>query len=368
LGLTPAALGCAQLAGLTDDYYLAAAGTGAIAGLHSGGTAGEVAHGGSSGANENDEAGAAGETTTGGNVGTTESGGAAAGGKPGASGAGGSLSGAGSNSAGSAGSSGGTANSAGSSGSAGSSPGPTRIGISQFHDSAFGNDNASSHLTNATFTKPANTIAGDLMLVFFGADHSLANLDGNTLSGLGWELLDQHSDYGTDGQGSYLLYKFATGNEPNQIVFNGINSPNSGNGVQGLLSVYRGVNTMQPFNAYEYIVVKTGMDGLHFVNATPAITTTEPNCLLIAGFSPDTTIDRPIIDSWPASFTENQTSVLNAPNPYPLGWANIFTAERSQPSPGNVAASSFNWTVTNDTEGGRYFGFFTFVAALAPAN
>src|SRR6185369_5300781 len=375
-GLTLAVVGCAQLAGLTDDYHLASGGTGANAGSATGGTAGGSGRGGSGGrADENDDAGAAGETSA--EAGTSESGGQAAtgghsatGGRGGSSGTGGSNSSAGSGANGGSGGGGALAGSGGSGafgGSGGGSNGVTRIGFSMFHDSAFGNDNASSHLTNASFSKPAGTAAGDLILVFFGSDHSLANLDGTKLDSLHWKLIDQHSDLGTDGQGTYLLYKIADANEPDPIVFNSINPPNSGNGVQGLLSVYRGVNTADPINAYESNAVGTGTDGLSVVNNTPAITTSVANCLLIAGLSPDTTVDRPVIDSWPAGFSENQVSVVNPPNPYPKGWANIYAAERHLQSAGTVPASSFAWHVTDTTGGGTYYGYLTFVVALAPA-
>lgn len=387
LGLMSAAPGCAQLAGLTDDYHLASGGSGANAGSATGGSIGSAGHGNSGGhTNENEDAGAAGDSN--GDAGASENGGqpatggqGATAGRPGVIGTGGSNGTAGGSNGGTAGTSNGGTNAGGTNaggsnsagntglgGSGGGVAGPTRIGFSVFHDSAYGNDNASSHLANASFAKPAGTAAGDLILVFFGSDHSLANLDGNTLMSLGWELIDQHSDLGTDGQGTYLLYKIANGSEPDPIVFHDINSAGSGNGVQGLLSVYRGVNPMAPIDAYESNPVGTGKDGANFVNDTPAITTHVPNCLLIAGLSPDTTVDRPVIDSWPAGFDENKVSVVNAPNPYPLGWANIYSVERHLPTASTVAASSFTWHVTNTTEGGRYFGYLTFVVALAPAK
>jgi hypothetical protein len=368
-GLT-AASGCAQLAGLTDDYHLASAGVGGEPASSVGGSA-AGGHGGSSGhTSASTDAGAAGEID--GEAGASESGGQPTTG--GDSGTGGSENTAGSSHGGVGGSStsgsGGSAGSGGLGGSGGGSSvsGPTNVGFSLFHDSAFGNDNASSHLADASFSKPPGTAAGDLILVFFGADHGLSNLGGSELHNLGWELIDQHADLGTDGQGTYLLYKIATGNEPDPIVFKEINSPGGGNGVQGLLSVYRGVKAMAPINAYEANPVDTGSDGTSFVNDTPAITTTVPNCLLIAGLSPDTTVDRPVVDSWPDGFTENKVSVVNAPNPYPLGWANIYSVERHVPNAGTVPASAFTWHVTNKTGGGTYYGYLTFVLALAPAN
>lgn len=386
-GLTAAASGCAQLAGLTDDYHLASAGAAADAGSATGGSLGVGGQIGSGGhANETD-AGAAGESEA--EAGASANGGqSAAGGQGGSSGhpsvigsggtnntagsshggTGGSSTGAGGTSTGGTGGSSTGSGGLGGSGGAGTGVGPTRVGFSMFHDSAFGNDNASSHWADASFTKPAGTAAGDLILVFFGADHGLSNLDGTTLHGLGWELIDQHADLGTDGQGTYLLYRIATGTEPDPIVFKEINSPDSGNGVQGLLSVYRGVNKTTPINAYESNPVDMGSDGLSFVNNTPAITTTVSNCLLIAGLSPDTAVDRPVIDSWPDGFDDNKVSVVNAANPYPLGWANIFSAERHLATAGSVPASSFTWHVTNKTGGGTYYGYLTFVLALAPAN
>ena len=364
LGLAPAAFGCAQIAGLTDDYKLGSAGMGESAGM--GGRTGSSGNGGASG-----RLGASGDAGTGedaGSGGDAGSGEAGANTKGGTSGTGGTVgtSGTAGTGGGVGGSSGGTGGAAGN-GLAGSGGGtvvgPTRIGFSQFHDSAAGNDNASSHLANATFSKPKGTSAGDLILVFFGSDHSLSNLDGTTLSNLGWTLLDQHADYGTDGQGAYLLYKFAGSNEPDPIVFNDINPAGGGDGVQGLLSVYRGVNAIDPVNAYEVAVVKSGAVETQVMTATPAITTTVDNCLLIAGLSPDTTVDRPVINSWPQGFDENQMSVQNPPNPYPLGWANIFSAERHLATAGTVPASSFNWTVT---DGGQYYGSLSFVLALSP--
>jgi hypothetical protein len=247
-------------------------------------------------------------------------------------------------------------------GSAG--PGPVRIGFSEFHDSASGSDNASSHLANATFSKPVGTSLGDFMFVFFGADHSLSNLSGSDLNAAGWTLLDQHENYGTDGQATYLIYKFVSAAEPDPIVFNGINATPSGDGVQGLLSVYRGVNAASPVNAYEVTVVPTGDDkAVQVVTATPAITTTVANCLLIAGLSPDTTVDAPAIFSWPQGFVQNQVSVNNPAHPYPDGWANIYSAERPLAAAGAVPASGFGWTIMS---GAGYYGSLAFVLALAP--
>jgi hypothetical protein len=238
-----------------------------------------------------------------------------------------------------------------------------RIGFSEFHDSAAGNDNASSHLANATFAKPAGTALGDFILVFFGADHELSNL-GSGLSTAGWTLLDQHAQYGGDGQATYLIYKFAGASEPDLIVFAGINDVPSGDGVQGLLSVYRGVNAGTPVNAYEVTVDSSGEPGVTMAStATPLIKTTVANCLLIAGLSPDTTIDARVISSWPQGFVENQVSVNNPAHPYPFGWANIYSAERHLPAAGTVSASAFGWTISNGT---GYFGSLAFVLALAP--
>jgi hypothetical protein len=238
---------------------------------------------------------------------------------------------------------------------------PLHIGHSEFHDSASGNDNASSHLADASFALPSGTRVGDLLLVFFGADHSLGNLSGSSLDAMHWILLDQHSDYGTDGQAAYLIYKIADGSEPDPIVFPGINETPSGNGVQGLLSVYRGVSKV---DAYEFDVLKTGESEVaQATTPTPAITTHVDDCLLIAGLSPDTTIDVPVVSSWPEGFVEHQLSVVNPRNPYPLGWANIYSAERYLARAGTVPASAFVWS-TGDQQ--QYFGSFAFVLALAP--
>ena len=242
---------------------------------------------------------------------------------------------------------------------------PVRVGFSVFHDSAAGNDNASSSLADATFPLPPATSAGDFMLVFFGSDHSLQNLSQQHLNLLGWTLHEDKHDWGGDGQATYLLYKIATGTEPANIVIPGINTAGSGNGVQGLLSVYRGVDKAAPINAYKAVLVDTGSDlSTHVDTPTPAITTTIDNCLLIAGLSPDTAVDAPTISSWPAGFDKNLTSVINPTNPNPYGWANIYTAERVLPQAGTVAASSFGWDMTYG--GQNYYGAMTFVLALAP--
>ena len=247
----------------------------------------------------------------------------------------------------------------------GSGRGPTRVGFSVFHDSASGNDEASSKLADATFAKPKGTAPGDLMFVFFGCDHALRNLTGSHLAASGWTLQDQHEETGTDGQGTYLLYKFADGSEPDSIVFAGINEAGSGNGVQGLLSVYRGVNKTAPINAYEVLVKSTGSDGpTHIVTETPAITTTTDDCLLIAGLSPDTAIDAPVVTMWPEGFDENHVSVQNPPAPYPNGWANIYSAERHVGKAGTVPGSAFAWDFSYD--GTQYYGSLTFVIALSP--
>ena len=243
--------------------------------------------------------------------------------------------------------------------------GPQNIGHSEFHDSASGSDNAAGHLTDATFIKPEGTLPGDLMLVFFGCDHQLNNLNGSELEKRGWTLVDQHEQLGSDGQGTYLLYRFVDGTEPNNIVFKDINDPQYANGVQGLLTVYRGVSRSAPVNAYEVLTFDTGSENSqHIVTPTPAITTTVDNCLLVAGLSPDTAIDRPEVTAWPEGFDENRISVVNPAHPYPFAWANIYSAERPAPRAGKVPGSHFDWDITYD--GSNYYGSLSFVLALAP--
>jgi hypothetical protein len=193
----------------------------------------------------------------------------------------------------------------------------------------------------------------------------LRNLDTGELPP-GWVLIDQHGEQGVDGQGTYLLYRIVDGTESDPIVFPGINDAVYSNGVQGLLTVYRGVDTKKPINAYETKLVDTGSeDSKDVVTPTPAITTDVDGCLLIAGLSPDSEIDAPIVTSWPEGFDEHQVSVKNPKAPYPYGWANIYSAERHQALAGTVPESSFKWTITYG--GMTYFGALTFVVALAPA-
>jgi hypothetical protein len=252
-------------------------------------------------------------------------------------------------------------------GNVGTGAGPHRIGFSEFHDSASASDMGSSHLADATFAKPPGTAPGDLMLVLFGCDHELMNMSTDTLEPAGWTLVDQHVQQGTDGQGTYLLYRLVDGTEPDMIVFPNINNLPNGNGVQGLLSVYRGVSQTDPVNAYEVALVPEGTeDTVHIETPTPAITTKTNDCLLIAGLSPDTAVDAPAISSWPEGFDENQTSVNNPPHPYPNGWANIYTAERHLAQAGTVPASRFAWDMTYG--GMSYYGALSFVLALAPAQ
>ena len=344
-------LGCAQIAGLSGDYQLAAGGAPSAGGRSGtgGASAGSAGRSNAEAGNGVGEAGAS----------LGEAG--ARGGEAGASGSEGAEAGEGGASGGEVGSGAGTAGLSGAGGA--TVTGPTRIGFSEFHDSDAGSDDASSSLPDATFDKPAGTQAGDFILVFFGADHSLMKLSGNELGSAGWKILEQHHDYGTDGQAAYLIYKFADGSEPAQIVFTGINPAGSGDGVQGLLSVYRGVNALAPINDYEWKLNTLGGSGATFDTPTPAITTTADHCLLIAGLSPDTAVDRPSIVFWPANFNENQVSVLNPNSPHPEGWANIYSAERHLAKAGTVDASSFTWESSN---GSAYFGSLAFVLALAP--
>jgi hypothetical protein len=161
------------------------------------------------------------------------------------------------------------------------------------------------------------------------------------------------------------MYKTVGAAEPDSIVFAGINSPGNMNGVQGLLSVYRNVSTVAPINAYQTAIFPTGSSTTtKIVTATPAITTTVDNCLLIAGLSPDTAIDAPVIESWPNGFDQDLVSVINPANPYPYGWASIFSAERRLAKAAAVPASAFTWDITYG--GMEYYGGLTFVIALAP--
>jgi hypothetical protein len=243
--------------------------------------------------------------------------------------------------------------------------GPVHVGSSIFSDSASGDNHASAALTDATFAKPTGTAVGDFMLVFFGSDHTLRNLDTGELP-TGWKLLDQHGEQGEDGQGTYLVYRTVDGTEPDPIVFPGINDAVYSNGVQGLLTVYRGVDTQNPINAYETVLVETGSEASKdVITPTPAITTDVDGCLLLAGLSPDSQIDAPIVTTWPEGFDEHQVSVKNPKAPYPLGWANIYAAERHSPQAGTLPASSFEWSMTYG--GTTYYGALTFIVALAPA-
>lgn len=370
------ALGCAQLAGLTDDYRLAVGGAGgAPASGGNGPNGGSLGEAGD-GANEAQAGSSAGETS-GGSSGALGDAGETNGGRTNGGSSSGGTSSAGTSNAGAApagsgngghpsGGSAGTSGAAGTAGAAGNGGGPriVRVGFSEFHDSASGGDQASAHLADATFAKPAGTTTGDFILVLFGCDHSLRNLTGTDLAAKGWTLIDQHEDYGTDGQGTYLLYKFAAASEPDSFVFADINSTPSGNGVQGLLSVYRGVDPVAPLNDYQVVLEKMGMEGvMHGTTPTPAVTTTVADTLLIAGLSPDSAIDAPIVSMWPAGFSENQVSVSNPLHPYPYGWANIYSAERHIPTPGVVPASSFGWDLVGSD---KYFGSLSFVLALAP--
>ena len=249
-------------------------------------------------------------------------------------------------------------------GAPGNASGPLRIGVSLYHDSAGGSDDASGDSTDAKFTKPDGTKAGDFMLVFLGVDHNLSNLSKADLAPGGWKLLDQHGGYGVDGQGAYLLYKVATDAEPDSIVFANVNPEHYG--VQGLLSVYRGVTATNPINDYATSVLSTGSSlSVHVDTPTPPITTTVDGCLLIAGLSPDTAIDAPQITMWPAGFDENPVSVTNPGPPTPNGWTNIYSVERHQSKAGAVPASTFGWDMTYG--GKEYYGSLTFVLALAPA-
>src|SRR5205823_5032459 len=117
--------------------------------------------------------------------------------------------------------------------------GPVRIGYSEFHDASSGSDDTGASSTSVTLDKPAGTAEGDFMLAMVGVDHAL-DLTNHGLMLAGWTLLVSESGKGTDGQGTYLFYRFASAAEPASYVFADVNP--SYYAVQGLLSVYRGVN------------------------------------------------------------------------------------------------------------------------------
>jgi hypothetical protein len=267
---------------------------------------------------------------------------------------------------------GGTTTSAGETSIAGDASGgapevPYRVGFSEFHDSASGSDQASASLKDATFALPPGTQEGDLLLVFFGADHSLQNLDAPALTPLGWSIQLNQKDVGTDGQGTYLLYRFAGSSEPDPVVFKDINNPpDLADGVQGLLSVYRGISKTGTVNAFETATDTIGEKSLTKVTTpTPGITTTVDGCLLIAGLSPDSAVDAPRVETWPLGFDQNRMSVVNPPQPNPYGWANIYSAEQIQAQAGQIVSDNFVWDLRNATE---YYGTLSFVLALAPAR
>jgi len=250
-----------------------------------------------------------------------------------------------------------------SAGSGGAADGiPRAIGFSIFSDSASGDRQAGGSVPDATFTTPPGTAEGDFMFVFFGCDHHL-NITNDAVKKLGWNLIDAQGDLGTDGQGTYLMYHFAGANEPSTIVFPGINYTEEF-GVQGLMAVYRGVNPEHPVAAYEHAIDLPSTErSADITTPTPALNTTVPNCLAIAGLSPDTYIDAPEILAWPEGFTKHNKAVNNPRWPLPYGWANIYYAERPLPMAGDVAASEFRWHQVRGTE---HYGGLTFVLALAP--
>jgi hypothetical protein len=119
-----------------------------------------------------------------------------------------------------------------------------------------------------------------------------------------------------------------------------------------------------PVNALELNVIDKGTEGpTHVETPTPALTTTVPDCLLLAGLSPDTMVDAPVVSSWPPGFG-NEVSVKNPPFPLPNAWTNLFLAERPWPTPATLPASSIGWNIV---AGNAYYGALSFVLALAPA-
>ena len=356
-GVTIAACGCAQLAGLTGDYEVGNPGAGAQIGMAGAGDVG--ASGGDAGASG--EGGASGERSA---HGGAPAAGSANGGAATAGNANGGTSGAASGGTSAGGANVGGMSVAGAGGAVSTAGGPVFISSTQFHDSASGDGNAAGHLSDATFDKPPGLAEGDFMLAFFGVDHHLSNVSTDYFAAQGWTLFDQQGDYGGDGQGTYLLYKFAGASEPAQIVIAGLNTNHFG--LQGLLSAYRGVNTASPVNVYKTLVVPAGDDVAQVDTPTPEVTTTVAHCLVIVGLSPDTTIDAPVIATWPLGFDENHVSVINPPNPFPDGWANIFAAERHVAAAGKVAQASFVWNITAP-DAKKFYGSLAFTLALAPA-
>jgi hypothetical protein len=240
---------------------------------------------------------------------------------------------------------------------------PIQIAHSEVQDSASGPDNTGASTPNVVLTKPAETQAGDLLLLLLASDHPFKDMGSERLRDLGWTLIDQEN-FGDDDQQMYLMYRVADALEPASYTFEGVNPGLSG--MQGLLLVYRGVDPQMPVNAYETTVVDQGEDKVEtIVTPTPAIRTTKPNCLAIAGLVPDIPIDAPMITGWPDGFTENQLTVLNPRHPYPFGWAAIYTAERPLPEAGAVPTSTFTWQQQNAL---YYFGATAFVLAIAPSG
>lgn len=378
-GVVSAAPGCAQIAGLDGDYrHVTNGGSGALgaaAGLGGsqagagGTTAGTAGDSGASG-----DAGATGSEAGGTGGGSAGKGGASAGmggsvgGKGGASGGTGgdsvSLAGQGGEPDGAGGSagSGAAAGTSGTAGAGGTSAGPVRVGYSVFSDSASGDDHANGSTPNAKFKKPSGTQEGDFMLAFFGVDHDLT-LDDSEITLKDWTVRIAEGGVGSDGQGTYLLTRFAGADEPDSIDFNGVNPALYG--LQGLLTVYRGVNRDSPVNVYDIAGTDDlgGSGSTRVHTPTPALTTTVPNCLLLAGLSPDTVIESPVVASWPDGFS-NELSVKNPKLPYPYGWANIYLAERTWETPATFPESSIAWDIA---VGDTYYGGVSFVLALAPS-
>ena len=376
-GVAGAAPGCTQIAGLGGDYrHGTSGGSGALGG--GAGLGGSSAGMGGTSAGTAGDSGAGGEGAAGSDGAGTSGSDAGKGGT--SAGVGGSGAGRGGTSAGtggdsvdvagqggepsSAGGTAGNAASAGMSGSAGAGAawvGPVRVGYSKFSDSSTDPDHANGSVPDVTFEKPPETREGDLMLAFFGVDHELY-IDSAALEANHWTILVAEGGVGTDGQGTYLMSKFAEADEPDMIVFNGVNPALYG--LQALLTVYRGVNHDRPVDIYDIAgTADEGADGVTRVSTpTPALTTTVPNCLLLAGLSPDSLVDSPVIVTWPDGFA-NALEVKNKNLPWPNGWANIYLAERPWEEPSTFPASSIVWDIK---AGERYYGAVSFMLALAP--
>lgn len=120
--------------------------------------------------------------------------------------------------------------------------------------------------------KPSGTVTGDVMVAAIGFRPETATITPPS----GWTLARRINNSGATANGLAIYYKVATASEPSSYTW----TFSSSTGTAGGISAFSGVDTANPLDAENGQATASSLS-----HATPSITTTVANTMLVASFA-----------------------------------------------------------------------------------